>query len=69
MIELKNNFSKQLIALKQKAISFHDKKTSNEKFINYDYMEYISLKYTSKSFKEICESEDVDSLNTIINNF
>lgn len=59
-------FNKTLAALKQKLISYHDEKAKSESFINEDYMEYLALKYTSKSMKEICDTHDTEALETII---
>lgn len=59
-------FKKTLTALKQKLISYHDEKAKSESFISEDYMEYLALKYTSKSMKEICDTHDTAALETII---
>ena len=53
--------------LKQKLISYHDEKTKSESFINEDYLEYLALKYTSKTMKDICDTHDTKALETIIN--
>lgn len=62
-------FNQALAALKQKIISYHDEKVRSEPFINEDYLEYLALKYTSKTMKEINDTLDVDALKTIIDNF
>ena len=61
-------FNKTLAILKQKIIAYYDEKVKSEAFINEDYLEYLALKYTSKTMKEIHDALDVDALETIINN-
>ena len=60
-------FNRTLAVLKQKLISYHDEKTKSESFINEDYLEYLALKYTSKTMKDICDTHDTKALETIIN--
>ena len=64
----KELFNKTLAILKHKLISYHDEKAKSESFINEDYLEYLALKYTSKTMKEINDTFDVDALKAIINN-
>jgi len=61
-------FNKTLAILKQKIIAYHDEKVKSEIFINENYLEYLALKYTAKTMKEIHDTLDVDALETIINN-
>jgi hypothetical protein len=60
-------FNRTLAMLKHKIISYHDEKAKNESFINEDYLEYLALKYTSKTMKDICDTHDTEALETIIN--
>ena len=60
-------FNRTLAVLKQKLISYHDEKAKSESFINEDYLEYLALKYTSKTMKDICDTHDTKALETIIN--
>lgn len=60
-------FNKTLAILKQKIIAYHDEKVKSEIFINEDYLEYLALKYTSKTMKDICDTHDTKALETIIN--
>jgi len=66
-IEEKTLFNQTLAILKQKLVSFHDEKVKSESFINEDYLEYLALKYTSKTFTSICNTYDTNALETIIN--
>ncbi|MFW6015317.1 MAG: hypothetical protein ACOCRK_02705 [bacterium] len=44
-----------------------DIKAKNNK-INYDELEYLSLKHTNKSLKKIIENKDEKSINIILKN-
>lgn len=67
--ENKEKFLQTLGQLKQKLLSFHDTKAKNESFISEDYLDYLALKYTAKSYKEICDTCDTDALETILHQF
>lgn len=62
----KEAFEKALGELKQKLVSFHDEKVRREDLINQEYLEYLSLKYTSRSFADICKHCDAEAIRTIL---
>lgn len=59
-------FQEELNKLKKKLVSFHDIKVRKEELINEEYLEYLALKYTSKSFTDICINCDVEAIRKII---